>query len=378
MSARLATILFAFGMAGCRYLLGDEPMADVREDAAIDGLPDADPFRDAAADAPPGFVCAGSTGMLNGVCVAPELAPVTIQTALDTDGSACMPYTPGSAYCVIAGTTIDVETTLVTGSRPLVLLATEEIRVDGALDISARGGGAQRAPGGDPAGGCNGGIPAGGGQNPETRGGAGGSFGGVGGRGGVRNGNDYSATSGVPGAAIALSPPTTLRGGCRGQNGGAGAPGGFGGGAVYLVSLERIAVTGSINASGAGGSGGGVRRGGAGGGSGGMIGLDAPAVSVTGTVFADGGGGGEGGGGQNPGEAGDDPTGRAPAAGGSLLVGGSDGGSGSFGTVVDGGNALRQNNTESGGGGGGGAGAIWIHATMPSLSGTISPPPRNI
>ncbi|HUS30707.1 MAG TPA: hypothetical protein VMZ53_19490 [Kofleriaceae bacterium] len=370
MSHRLAVVVVvAVATSGCRYLLGD---ADEARDS---GSNDSDTTNDPRC----GW---GSSGLPQGGICLDELPsePVSLGTSLDTDTSPlCVAYSKGGGtYCVIAGTTITIDSVRVVGSKPLVVVATESVSVVGASDLASRTVGPPAA-GSDPANGCDAGIGPNDGNNPETRGGAGGSFGGRGGRGGLRNAQPPSPTSGVPGQPVQLAAPATLRGGCRGQDGfgAGGALGGAGGGAVYVIAANQIdiATTGSLNASGAGGAGGAVRRGGAGGGSGGMIVLDALVVNIRGAVFANGGGGGEGGGMNNPGNPGGDSDGTLAAPGGNGGAGeGSDGGAGSFQTMLDGSDPAQTANTESGGGGGGAAGVIWIHATSGERAATTSPP----
>ena len=71
--------------------------------------------------------------------------------------------------------------------------------------------------------------------------------------------------------------------------------------AAAAADQGSIVVTSTINASGAGGPAGTVQSGACGGGSGGLIGLDAPMVTGTGRLVANGGGGGCGGNGSSPG-----------------------------------------------------------------------------
>jgi hypothetical protein len=377
-SARMSVIVLVTA-SGCRLLLGDAPEPT---DAAVANI-------DAMADANTDPKCAwGGAGLPQGGICLSELptSSVAIPTTIDTDTSSlCVAYSKGGGtYCVIAGTAVMAGNVRVTGSKPLVMIATNALTVTGTIDIASHTATMSRGAGTDPTT-CDYGVPPNSGNNPETRGGAGGSFAGSGGRGGLRNNQLPSADSGVPGARASIAPPAVLRGGCHGQNGfGAGAAvGGFGGGAIYLVggvSIE-VAATAAINASGAGGNGGtggNTPKGGAGAGSGGMIVLEAPTVDVLGRVFADGGGGGEGGGTNNPGNYGyeSDGTSRAPGGNGGA-TGGSDGGDGSYGATLDGIDG-NNNGVDTGGGGGGGAGVIWLHAPAGTRSGVISPAPTMI
>lgn len=295
-------------------------------------------------------------------------APTTLNT---TTSSLCVPYhlptgTTDATYCVIAVKSITIGFSgrlTATGSRPLVLLATNQINIGGILDVASHIRG-NAGPDADPIACSSSSVSSG------AEGGPGGSFGSKGGDGGA-----IGAAPAVP-AGAAIPSPVRLRGGCPGRTG-AGANGGAlgrGGGAVYLIS-DTIAITGTINASGAGGIGGGPSSGGGGGGSGGMIGLDAPVIEVamSGRIFANGGGGGEGGGGLNVGDDGVDST--APmtigAGGAGGTAGGGNGGDGAGNGVAA---QAGENDTDSGGGGGGGAGVIRVFPSR-MLAGSISPPP---
>lgn len=178
-----------------------------------------------------------------------------------------------------------------------------------------------------------------------------------------------------------------LRGGCPGGIGGGGAndvtslgpAGGSSGGAVYLIAGDAITLTGHVFASGEGGrarSGStGFMDGGAGGGSGGMIGLNAPTITIAGIVAANG-GAGSGGGDYNggiPGQPGSTLQWNVPAMGGAGdPCCGAQGGSGASNTGAP---TVGGTNISGGGGGGGGAGVIWIDGTVTTASPNISPPP---
>lgn len=349
---------------------------------------------DAMAD-PPGARCYGTSVVHVCLASAPS-QPLSLDGTIDTAaGSAhCVLLVSGGDYCVIAATEITVASLVrATGPRPLVLLATESITTSATIDVSSHrsdpkpGAGAQSAP-------CTGGtsptigVGAAPGSGGAAGGGAGGSFLQPGGRGGV--GGDGHSTGGIAGAAILASTVSSLRGGCDGQSGAGAiaAAGGHGGGAVYLIAGRSISVDGGIDASGEGGAGAvpgppagsGNGYGGGGGGTGGMVGFDAPAITVTGLVIAEGGGGGQGGSSEFPGNPGADPSSLAEAPGGD---GGADnGGAGGFGSVgkqtatVNNGSAGVGNAGFFGGGGGGGGGAGLIKATdLAHLGTSVSPPP---
>ncbi|HEY0988196.1 MAG TPA: hypothetical protein VGD80_14125 [Kofleriaceae bacterium] len=347
------------------------------DDASIDASVDASAVLDAPPDAPPdAAVCFGS--FVN-VClqVAPS-APVVITspTTIDTSiSSMCMPVASGTDACVLAGTTISITATLrAIGPRPLVLLASESITIgaSGSVDVASHRGAVPETGAAADFTGC----PAG--TAPGLRaGGAGGSFTGAGGTGGmsVTGGN-----GGVPGTPI-VGPVTGLRGGCSGQDGDGSMHGnrGHGGGAVLLIAVGAIDHAGVIIAAGEGGTGASANASGAGGGgAGGMIVLDAPAISGSGLILANGGGGGEGAGNTTPGENGADPTGTGPALGGDGPTGnGGRGGNGSAGAAGGpGSNGVDGTSQGGGGGGGGGAGVIRAPSGQdlgPAVSPAVTP-----
>jgi len=277
----------------------------------------------------------------------------------------------------------------VQGDNALVLVACDDMIVEGVIDACAR----QQAHG--PGGGDGGDAeqdglgyetgPGGGGAGMtvspmDDAGGGGAAHGGAGGDGG----ETPNLAGGVGGSYYDDATLVPLRGGSGGGGGGQGAsdgggPGGGGGGAVQLVAGGSlvIAAGAGVNACGAGGSGA-IENGdaGGGGGSGGAVLCEAIAVVVEGTLAANGGGGGGGdeSNGQ-PSEALPGQDGRfddIPAAGG---AGGGNAGSGGAGGACDtpGGQTAATN--ENGGGGGGGAGRIRINSAdaAAEINGTISP-----
>ena len=321
-----------------------------------------DPTGDAngSGDSGDGNDCFGN-GLVKLCPGAPITGAVTLTGAINTDTSPlCIAFAQTNA-CVIAGATVNLPigtTVTATGSRPLVILATQSLAIEGTLDVASHRQGQLGAGANDAA--CIAGQAA-----TNKYGGPGGSFGGRGGAGG-----------GGPLAAAATTSITTLRGGCAGLQGAGGTQGagGSGGGAVYLIAASSLAITGTINASGAGGGGAIDTAGGGGGGSGGMIGLDAPSITIASSalIFANGGGGGEGAGNSNSGLAGADPTtALTPAAGGAGGAGAGDGGNGAAGVITSGGNGTVS---DEGGGGGGGAGVIKVFPAQ-SVSGAVSPTP---
>ncbi|MEO6773181.1 MAG: hypothetical protein ABI467_09175 [Kofleriaceae bacterium] len=316
-------------------------------------------------DAPaPGVVCYGQG--FGKICFDAANVPATPATltaqTIDTDTSplcsTVVQTTPG--WCVVVATELTISGTVTAiGTKPLVLLATGTLQVDGTLDVASHRGGQTGAGAvATDATLCDPGTPPG-----NNGGGAGGSFGAVGGNGG-NNG----------GTAGALQPANSMRGGCAGQDGKSGTNGtrGAGGGVAYLIAGTKIAVTGAIDASGAAGTAGVNGNAGAGGGgAGGLIGLDAPIVTNGGAIFANGGGGAEGSGNTTKGNDGNESTlGVAAAATASASNGGDGGAGGAVTGAGNGGNA----NTFGGGGGGGGAGAIRLFGAAAITGGVVSPP----
>src|SRR5215831_2296230 len=286
------------------------------------------------------------------------------------------------ALSVAQGADVRIE-----GSRPLVVLADRDIRIDGLLDGSA----AHEMPGA-------------GGEGPTAGLGAGvtGAFAGAGcpvvyntsGGGGAGHataggdgGNSPNVVGGRGGNMYGDLTLTTLRGGSGGGSGGligGGTPGkgGAGGGGLQLYSATGIHILtmGGINLGGGGGAGGNGNFGGNGGGSGGSLVLQAPVVSNAGTLAVNGGGGGSGF--SNPGQ--DAMLGLAVATGGAALGPGAAGGAGGAGNGAIGVSlpfrgADYGGNGGFGGGGGGAFGRIraLVSPAPGSFSdtGTISPDP---
>jgi len=348
-------IAAVFAASGCQQVFGlEQPRLG---DAGVNDGADAktDPPRESSLCFGAGFpVCLVSLPTVSIV--------FSSARSVDTDSDAVCTPTDQPGVCAIVATSITFNAVITfTGSRPVVVLATDSIIVDGMLDASSRRG---VSTGAGEWSGCGAGLSPGSGG-----GGAGGSLGGVGGDGG--------GGVGIGGTAAAVM-PFGMHGGCPGQTGGGalGGAGGHGGGAVYLIASSiQIGASGTIRANGAGGSGGATSAGGGGGGSGGLIGFDAMQVTNQGTVFANGGGGGEGASSTgNLGDFGDDPMSATnPALGGALSTSGGDGGAGAAGALVGGPGGTGVAGGASGGGGGG-AGVVKVFGAA-SLTGTVSPAP---
>lgn len=322
------------------------------------------------------------------ICLpAPATGEKLLSGPTDTStSSACEPSIAG--YCVVAGATVVVGSTMISGGRPLVVIGAAKVSIEGVLDAASHPG--KPGPGAMGAS-CNAfAMP------PSDRGGgAGGSYGGSGGAGG---GNNLGDTGGRPASILQ---PAGLRAGCRGQDGGRVTTNlgtaGLGGGAVYLISGGQIDVRpgAMVNASGAGGAGArctgscgeamnGESGGAGGGGSGGMLIFEAPAISASGVIVADGGGGGQGASVSNDGMPGQDPDGMTAALGGSKERGGNSnggsGGSGAHGATQVGnmaGDGKNSSKAVGGGGGGGGAGVVRVYGASALGGGAaVSPAPE--
>jgi hypothetical protein len=315
----------------------------------------------------------------------PGAAPANTQFIADS----------GCAVLSVGKLTVSMDI-VVTGSRPLVIVAAKEIvlsaRIIGAaVSITPGPGGSAVAAGMGVGGTGNAGTD----QHPAGGGGAG--FGTAGAAGGA---NPDGTVSGG-GAGVAFNPTMdTFNGGSGGGSTVAGnqsftpAKGGAGGGAVQLTSAISISVGagGGINVGGGGGQGGpaAVWAAGGGGGSGGEIFLEAPAITVDGILAANGGGGGTsntqfGAGVPDAiGVAGQDGQfGSTPALGGTppASYGGMSGGNGGAGATApiagQKGFTGGTDTMEGGSGGGGAVGRIWLrtrNAAAVTTNGTISPP----
>jgi hypothetical protein len=358
----LATIL-----GGCDKLFG---LSRVSDDTALDAPSDL-----ATIDAP----CLGQ-GILTALCLESPQPTINLTSAIDTSSDPrCrkVPQDSGPELCVLDAHDIVVsELVMVTGTRPLVLLAENSVEITSVLDASSRrgmrtGAGAQMCASGNGANGLNG-----------AGGGGGGSFGFSGGAGGSgQSGAMFPASGGMPST---VSPQTAVYGGCAGGAGGIGgtsgvgaASAGDGGGAIYVIAGTQIHVAAgaSINASGAAGGGALAKlNGGGGAGSGGFIALDAPMIIIDGELFARGGGGGGGGGTSAASSPGTEAIGAGGAVpGGAAASGGSRGGDGcgAPGGTVGG---FASSAPAGGGGGGGACGRIRLYG-MRAGGGLINPAP---
>lgn len=327
-------------------------------------------------------------GLLQNLCLSKApTAAVSLSSPINTDAAGtCTQVFPQTGsptaspeLCVIAGKTITVQGSVtVQGTRALVLIGAETVTVasSAALDASSTTSGTSRKGAGANLGACA--APTTPQNNSQGAGaGAGGSLSTKGGDGGDGNTNGGPQNTAKGGNAGATQPdPVLLRGGCPGGKGGdgqgAGGAAGDGGGALYLIAGMSITIAGDVFASGGGGGGtpnaGGIEQGGGGGGTGGMIGLDAPTLTITGRVVANGGAGAGGGGlntGGGPGQDGTTTNWNQRAAGGGAGLGGSGTVGGAPGTAVGMTNNISGANAAGGGGGGGGGlGIVTIYGTV--------------
>jgi len=344
----------AVTVAGC----GFSPGAAVTDAALHDGGADA---VDAMVPSDATETFTECLGAFEHICVVPPSQSVTLATGtIDTDSSPlCVHHSiiSGTSVCVVAGTAISLAvgtTVVVKGARPLVLLSTGAITLDGVLDVSSNHSGMLGAGGN--ATDCRSAMTTATTTGLTSGGGAGASFGGIGGDGG--NGSPIGGNGGK--AAPADGNATFLRGGCPGYKGAGmgGGAGGDGGGGLLVLAHDNVHVGGTLNASGAAGSGGTTTSSGAGGGgTGGLLAFEANFVTVTASakIFANGGGGGEGADQTVTGNTGKEST--APltvGSGGNGTNNGGNGGDGSVGTARNA--AAGTAGAAAGGGGGGGAG----------------------
>lgn len=312
---------------------------------------------------------------------------------IETTGAACTEVVPATTgmpeLCVISGANLIIpsnKTVAAIGTRPLVLAATGNVRIEGTLTVSSKlgAGTAEVLGAGATTFRCDSYAAAPGASATGGAGGAGASLRGAG-------GNGAKGSVGLPGqtaggealAIVDAAKLTALHGGCRGQDGGDAATpssGGFGGppgGVVYLAAKGSVQISmgGSVAANGAGGHGGGLLAGGGGGGSGGMIIIEAPQVIHLGALSANGGGGGEGGSATVAGAPGEDGgVGSAAAKGGDAADPTGNGGAGGARDFA----AAGPGAESSGGGGGGGGGVGLIRVIAPKLAGGgLTSPPRD-
>jgi len=292
------------------------------------------------------------------------------------------------------------------GNRPLVILSSGVVTINGIIDVSAEG--TLPGPGGGRGGlegSCNGsgpfpGLEATSGNqsflNNSNGGGGGGGLcdrGGNGGNAGSFPGMDQPIVNGgQAGEAFPAQWWTSpLQGGSGGGcgTGSETSSGGGGGGALQISAEFNIIINGSIWAGGGGGQGGiedsssrpnpfqGSNSGaGGGGGSGGIVWLEAPVIEFgrNSKIGTNGGGGGSGyDSGSSDGKDGSESL--EPASGGTDGIAGGSSGAGDFGSGMDGDSDPGSSvfgGDNNGGGGGGGVGCIMIRGDEIQLPTTIN------
>jgi hypothetical protein len=336
-----------------------------------------------------------------------ELGTITIDTtALSINGTLpagvtfdSWPQTGGPELAVLHVSTLTVDagaTVHVVGARPLVVIASGAIEIDGRIDGSAD----HDVPG---PGGALPGVGAGAGGSgmfsPSYRDGGGGGAGNA--MPGAAGGDATcfivactAAPGGVVGATSGDAAVSVLIGGSGGgastPSGCASTVGGAGGGALQLSTPATISIAlGGVVTAGGGGGAGGMNGNcnwgsGGGGGSGGAIVLQAKTVTNAGVVAANGGGGG-GGAGEPAGTGTHGQAGENGLASTFAALGGADlgqwssaGGNGGALAADAQPGATDQDDDGNGGGGGGSVGRIAIATTMLAGAGTTSPMPNAI
>ena len=243
-----------------------------------------------------------------------------------------------------------------------------QVAIMSAGDVSIAGtvlrGASNWIPAGDP---CIGAAANAAGADNDVPGGGGGAFGGPGAKGGAIL---LVTTQTNGGAATGNSTLVPLRSGCPGGGTAGLGAGGAGGGAIQITSGTRINVMGAVGAPGYSGSVNG------GGGAGGGILLEAPAVTISGGVYANGGAGGCGSFSQTT--TSDGSLSTMPALGGPCSNNQSGGNGGAGTTAPTDGQSLSNTagTTQYAGGGGGAVGRIRINTLDMTVAGAgaTSPP----
>ena len=270
---------------------------------------------------------------------------------------------PATLYVVKTLTVASGQILTLNGPNPVIIASLGDVDIQGSVNVNGFYGSYSPGAGGWPPAGMNANGPQGPGAGGNaqsatypTSGAGGGSYCGTGGKGGgtgliAPGGSTYGNAQNVPllaGSAGGYAVSTTF--------------GSFSGGAVQISSATSIIVrgVGFINAGGAGAMGGGA--------SGGAILLEAPTVTIQGTLAANGGAGGSYSAGVG-----------APATPSNVAaVGTGNGGAGTAGATINGAVGMPSDagSVSANGGGGGGAGYIRINVGSGGAildGGTISP-----
>jgi hypothetical protein len=288
-------------VAGCAQLVG------IRETETGSGGPTPPPIDGAGSGR--GSASCGSTVIPNACALlASGMAfDLTTNAKFDTDSGTLVvngqakPVTAASVgdIEVIVATTFRVGSGAVlvaTGTRTLGVLASDQISIEGTIDVGSHVAAVGSGPGSRTAMACAaqaGGDAAANVNIMDGAGGGGGGFRGGGGNGGAvivsAMANPDGGSSGV-GSVVCPGMPI---GGCPGGSGGLGtstpaAFGGPGGGALYMTSQMgvSIAASGALTAGGAGGAGGLLgTAGNQGGGGGGGVGFIRIPLDFTGSGY---------------------------------------------------------------------------------------------
>jgi hypothetical protein len=376
----------ALGLAACQFAPGgsavdpsddgsEDDGGDVDDDGGDDAVvppdpPEGAPRVEGVLHLPPDAWFGGTADidLAGGIIDTDDLTlPIAIPEGVAFDK---WPQAGGPELAVLHVRRFSIEegtTVRVVGTRGFIVVAADEVSIEGLLDAGGRGtepGPAGFAPGDGP------GL-GGTGANEGARDGGGG---GGGGAADGADGGDATAflardADGGGGGISHLGEALEVLVGGSGGGFGSGciSDPGAGGGAVQLTALKLVEVRGAVNAGG-GGGGGGLGQGanvdgcgsfgsGGGGGGGGSIVVQARDVRLNDELRVNGGGGGGGGG--DTGNGGDGTDGDAsdvPATGGE--GGGRAGAQGGTG-AAPGTTATPGSNDGSGdGNGGGGGGAI--------------------
>lgn len=311
---------------------------------------------------PDGAVVNTATGAISGAGAAGSFRTGVVGTNAGIDHQLRAIGSTGRFVAIFRARHFTISNLTFTGTNAVAFIADEGIDLSGlvnALGPCSFGNPTTPGPGGF-FGGANGlpglPLPPGGGGvsggNGNDFGGGGGGHGGAGGDGG-----NVALSGGAVRGDVAIALLLGGSGGGGGDDHSNAGRGGGGGAAIHLLANGPIVMTaGGVNAGGCGGRAGtNTNDGGGGGGAGGAILIEAPTVSLTGTLAANGGGGGGGNTGANtigdPGQ-----LSRAQAMGGPAGAG-SAGGLGAAGSITKGGDGTSAN----GGGAGGGIGRIRIN-----------------
>jgi hypothetical protein len=366
------------GVGGCRFSVpGFDLASSFANDAAVGDMPPpldliGVPF--VPSNVVPADVLLGAASLSGPTDIDTDL--LLIDGAAPPSGVVFRVATQHTDWAVLSVHDLDLNANVIVhGTRTLIILAAGNASISAVVHAEAK----TRTPG--PGGQYTG--PGNGGDGKASffanSGGGGAGHGGPGGVGGTSTAatDNQGGLSGVvySGALLGGSGGGDGAGANAGQLGGCAAgstasDGGAGGGAVQISSAETLTVTtaGGVNAGGGGGSGGchDAASAGGGGGSGGTIWLEAPVMSLLGTLASNGGGGGSAGQdvpfanaeGANGGDGAFSPI----AAAGGASAGSASGAGGAGG--AQGVDATAGGHNTSAGGGGGGAGFIRLRTHL--------------